>query len=140
MRQVIDEGGNAVRGLRGPQSGWLDLEHAFSRIQQELVTGHQSCDKVNFRVIVEGLQRPLHPVLRDEVYRIGRQALINTFRHARARSIEIELKYSAKHFCILVRDDGCGIDPNVLQSGRDRHWGSQECASARIESAPACTS
>jgi DNA-binding NarL/FixJ family response regulator len=24
---------------------------------------------------------------------------------------------------MLVRDDGCGIDPAVLQAGRDGHWG-----------------
>jgi len=122
MRQVIDEGRNAVRGLRSSQTGSLDLEHAFSRIQQELSTEHTG-EEVEYRVIVEGEQRPLHPVLRDEVYRIGREALVNAFRHAHAKTIEMELKYSAKRFCILVRDDGRGIDPGMLQSGRDGHWG-----------------
>jgi signal transduction histidine kinase len=123
MRQVIDEGRNAVQGLRSAQSASLDLEHAFSGIQQELVTGEQASEEVDFRVIVDGEQRPLHPVLRDEVYRIGREALINAFRHAQAKKIEMELRYSPNRLRILVRDDGCGIDPNVLQSGRDGHWG-----------------
>ena len=123
MGQVIEEGRNAVRGLRSSASTSLDLEHAFSQIQQELVTADQTGEEVDFRVIVDGEQRPLHPVLRDEVYRIGREALINAFRHARAKKIEMELKYSAKQLCVLVRDDGCGIDPNVLQTGRDGHWG-----------------
>jgi signal transduction histidine kinase len=123
MRQVIDEGRNAVRGLRATQSTSLDLESAFSRIQQELVSGQHLGEKVDFRVIVDGERRSLHPVLRDEVYRIGREALINAFRHARAKKIEIELKYSSQRLCVLVRDDGCGIDPHVLDSGRDGHWG-----------------
>jgi signal transduction histidine kinase/ligand-binding sensor domain-containing protein len=123
MRQVIDEGRNAVRGLRASQSASLDLEHAFSQIQQELVTGQQVGEDVDFRVIVDGERRPLHPVLRDEVYRIGREALINAFRHARAKKIELELKYSSKGLSVLVRDDGCGIDHSVLQTGRDGHWG-----------------
>jgi signal transduction histidine kinase len=123
MRRVIDEGRNAVRGLRSSQSASLDLEHAFSRIQQELATGEQMGEEVDFRVIVDGEQKPLHPVLRDEVYRIGREALVNAFRHAQARKIEMELKYSSNRLRVLVRDDGCGIDPNVLQSGRDGHWG-----------------
>lgn len=122
MRQVIDEGRNAVRGLRSSQSSSLDLEHAFSRIQQELAQEH-GAEEVEFRVIVDGQQRPLHPVLRDEVYRIGREALVNAFRHARARKIEIELKYSAGSLRVLVRDDGAGIDPDILRSGRDGHWG-----------------
>jgi signal transduction histidine kinase len=119
MRQVIDEGRNAVRGLRSSESSSLGLEQAFSRIQQE--PGFQ--DEVAFRIIVDGDPRPLHPVLRDEVYRIGREALVNAFRHSRATSVEVELEYSTDHFRILVRDNGCGIDTHVLQSGREGHFG-----------------
>jgi signal transduction histidine kinase/ligand-binding sensor domain-containing protein len=119
MRQVIDEGRNAVRGLRTPGADSNDLDRAFARIQQE-----QPHDQsIAFRVIVEGRTRPLHPVIRDEVYRIGREALVNAFRHAGAKSIEVELDYSSTHVRVLVRDDGCGIDPGVLRSGRDGHWG-----------------
>ena len=123
MRQVVDEGRNAVRGLRSTSSASLDLEHAFSHIQQELVTERRAGKEIEFRIIVEGEQRPLHPVLRDEVYRIGREALINAFRHAQAKKIEMELAYSAKRLTVSVRDDGRGIDPSVLQTGRDGHWG-----------------
>jgi signal transduction histidine kinase/ligand-binding sensor domain-containing protein len=123
MRQVVEEGRNAVRGLRSSQSASLDLEYAFSRIQQELVAGEHTGMEVAFRVIVEGEQKPLNPVLRDEVYRIGREALVNAFRHAHAKTIEMELNYSSKRFCVLVRDDGRGIDPGILHSGRDGHWG-----------------
>ena len=123
MRQVIDEGRNAVRGLRSSASGSLDLEEALSRVQQEF-TGHgKAQEAIGFRIIVEGQQAPLHAMLRDDVYRIGREALINAFRHARAKNIEVELKYSPSQLQILVRDDGCGIDPHILKSGRDGHWG-----------------
>ena len=123
MGQVIEEGRNAVRGLRSSRSASLDLEQAFSRIQQEFATGEPPRDDIGFRVIVDGERRPLHPILRDEVYRIGREALMNAFRHAHAKNIEMELRYSSNRFRILVRDDGCGIDPNVLRTGRDGHWG-----------------
>ncbi len=123
MGQVIEEGRNAVRGLRSSRSVSLDLEHAFSRIQQELISETKNSEPIGFRVIVDGLARPLHPVLRDEVYRIGREALINAFRHARAKSIELELMYSASHLRILVRDNGRGINPEVLKSGLDGHYG-----------------
>lgn len=119
MAQVIEEGRNAVQGLRSSQSGSHDLDQAFSRIQQEL--GVQ--EEIDFRVIVQGRPQALHPVLRDEVYRIGREAVVNAFRHAQAKSIEVELEYTTKHFRFLVRDDGCGIDPHVLQQGREGHWG-----------------
>jgi ligand-binding sensor domain-containing protein/signal transduction histidine kinase len=122
MGQVIEEGRNAVRGLRASQSISLDLEHAFSLIQQEIVP-REPGPPPDFRVIVDGEPRPLHPLLRDEVYRIGREALLNAFRHARAHTIEIELKYSSKHLVVLVRDDGSGIDSQTLGSGRDGHYG-----------------
>jgi ligand-binding sensor domain-containing protein/signal transduction histidine kinase len=123
MRQVIDEGRNAVRGLRSSSSGSLDLELALSRVQQELVAHGMAQEAIGFRIIVDGQQAPLHPLLRDDVYRIGREALINAFRHARAKNIEVELKYSPRQLRILVRDDGCGIDPHILEAGRDGHWG-----------------
>lgn len=118
MARVIGEGRSALQGLRSPSADSLDLEHAFSNIQQELDLYRD----VSFRVVVEGKLRPLHPVLRDEVYRIGREALVNAFRHSGASSIEVELEYAARQFRVLV-DNGCGIDPLVLQSGREGHWG-----------------
>jgi signal transduction histidine kinase len=62
-------------------------------------------------------------LLRDDIYKIGREALINAFRHARAKNVELELKYSARQFRVLVRDDGVGIEPQIVKSGRDGHWG-----------------
>jgi signal transduction histidine kinase len=124
MSQVIEEGRNAVRGLRASQSASMDLEDAFSRIPEELKAGElTSASPVDFRVIAEGPRRFLHPVLRDEVYRIGREALINAFRHANAKSIELELNYSSSLLRLRIRDDGCGIDMHTIQTGRDGHWG-----------------
>lgn len=125
MRQVIDEGRNVVRGLRLHESASLDLEQAFSRIQQELGTREQQegANRVGFRVVVEGEPKPLNPMLRDEIYRIGREALINAFCHAQAQQIEMEIQYNSNALRVLVRDDGCGIDPKVLKTGLDGHWG-----------------
>ena len=119
MGQVIEEGRDAVRGLRSTSGIATDLETAFTQAGEEFANdGVKDC-----RVIVEGTPRQLHPIIRDEAYRIGREALANAFHHSRANKIEIELEYSAKQLRVLVRDDGAGIDPEVLHSGRDGHWG-----------------
>lgn len=123
MRQVIDEGRNAVRGLRSSSSSSLNLEQAFSQVKQEFVPDGEGKSQIGYRVIVEGEQRPLHPLLRDDIYRIGREALINAFRHSRARKIEVELRYSPSQLRVVIRDDGCGIEPTILRSGREGHWG-----------------
>jgi signal transduction histidine kinase/ligand-binding sensor domain-containing protein len=119
MRNVIDDGRNTVRDLRSASTNPGDLERAFSRIPEELGIPPAG----DFRVIVEGQSRPLHPAIRDDVYRIGREALVNSFRHARASSIEVELEYGVKEMRLVVRDNGDGIDPQVLRQGRDGHWG-----------------
>jgi signal transduction histidine kinase len=119
MGHVMEEGRNVVRGLRSSNSDSDDLGQAFSRIPQELSIEVQ----IDFRVIVLGSARKLHPLIRGEVYRIGREALVNAFRHSRASCIQIELEYAPKRFRVVVRDDGCGIDPQVLHAGRDGHWG-----------------
>jgi signal transduction histidine kinase len=119
MGQVTEEGRNALRGLRSTAHDSLELGQAFALIRQELSIQ----DQVGFRVTVEGEPRSLHPIIRDEVYRICREAVVNAFRHSQAKSIEVEVEYNADHLRILVRDDGCGISPQVLRSGRDGHWG-----------------
>ena len=119
MSTVTEEGRNTLRGLRTTGSGNQSLETAFSRLRQEFPLD----DKTDFRVIVDSVTRPLRPLIRDEVYRIGREALLNAFMHAQANRIEVEVEYASRHLKVLVRDDGRGIDPQVLHSGREGHWG-----------------
>ncbi|MBS1826610.1 MAG: hypothetical protein JST93_14940 [Acidobacteria bacterium] len=121
MGQVILEGRNTVRGLRSSQDAGQDLEHAFTRVPQEF--GQLASDASAFRVIVEGEPRRLHPMIRDEVYRMGREALLNAFRHSRADKVELEMKYQERSLTLCIRDNGCGIDPQILRSGREGHWG-----------------
>jgi signal transduction histidine kinase len=111
--KVIEEARNTIRGLGSAGSDPLDLERAFDRIRQEFAVQKQ----IDFRVVVEGRPRPLRPILRDEVYGIGREALVNAFRHAGANNIEVEMEYTARRLRILVRDDGCGIGPQAPRSG-----------------------
>ncbi|HTZ96216.1 MAG TPA: sensor histidine kinase [Terriglobales bacterium] len=119
MARVIDEVRQSIRGLRSPKSDTGDLEQAFSRIPQELAMSAQ----VDFRVQVLGSARPLNLEIHDHVYRIGREALINAFRHSKATCVEVELEYGSRRFRLIVRDNGCGINSQLLRSGSDGHWG-----------------
>ncbi len=119
MGRVVDEGRNTLRGLRSSIESAQDLENSFSRVPQEVGMP----EGIDFRVVVEGSCMPLRSLVRDDIYRIGREALVNAFRHARASRIDLQLDYDPSQLRVLVRDDGCGIDTNVLKSGRDGHWG-----------------
>jgi ligand-binding sensor domain-containing protein len=119
MGQVTEEGRGALRGLRVPMNNSANLEVALSRVQDEFALD----GKVRYTVVSQGESRPLQPMIRDEVYRIGREAVTNAFLHAKADNIEVEVEYAGGFFRVLVRDDGCGIDPQVLKAGREGHWG-----------------
>jgi len=119
MKRVIDEGRDAVRGLRSSSDPSFDLSNALSRIPQDFPASAGT----DFQVTVTGDQRPLRPLLRDEVFRIAYEAVVNAFRHANAGVIRVEIEYGSRRLRLLVRDDGRGIDPKITQSGREGHWG-----------------
>lgn len=119
MGQVIEEGRTTLRGLRSSTEGAHNLELSFLRLPEELGVDR----KTAYRVLVEGTPAPLQAIIHDEVYSIGREALVNAFRHSGASNIEVELDYTANWLKVLVRDNGCGIKPEVVRTGRDGHWG-----------------
>jgi signal transduction histidine kinase len=68
--------------------------------------------------------RDLNPHVKDEIYRIAKEALLNAFRHAQAETIEAQLIYGDGDLRVRVRDDGVGLDDTVGDSGmRPGHWG-----------------
>jgi PAS domain S-box-containing protein len=118
-RQGIEEGRKAIRGLRSSDPHISDLVLALSRIQEELDVQPD----IDFRVTVAGRQKPLPPETQHEIYRIGRESLVNAFCHSGAKRVELKLEYSDSELRMRIRDNGCGIDPEVLEKGRDGHWG-----------------
>jgi len=122
--EAILEGRDAVQGLRASALEKNDLAKAISTLGEELAADSNSHPSARFHVSVEGEPRELHPILRDEVYRIAAEALRNAFRHAQARQIEVEIRYDNQEFRLRVRDDGRGFDPAVSASqGREGHYG-----------------
>jgi signal transduction histidine kinase len=122
---AIVEGRDAILDLRSGSVAPSDLAHLLATAGQELSgVAASNGGSPAFCVTVEGSPRDLETVLQDALYRIGREILRNAFRHARAKKIEVEIRYDAQEFRIRFRDDGIGIDPKVLDEGaRPGHWG-----------------
>jgi ligand-binding sensor domain-containing protein/signal transduction histidine kinase len=121
---AITEGRDAVHELRSGALMTIDLAQVMTNFGKELLSSSTSKDIPEFGVRVEGMPRILNPIVRDEVYRIGAEALRNAIRHAKARRIEVEIRYDEQHLRLRIRDDGKGIDRTVID--RDRapgHWG-----------------
>src|SRR5262249_30519813 len=112
---------NAILRLRSSSGESFDLEHALSEVIQEFGFRQQ----IGFRVVVAGRPRTLRSDVHEHVYLIGREALINAFRHADAKNIEVELEYAPRRLRVAIRDDGRGIDKRLLQSELYKHWGFQ---------------
>jgi signal transduction histidine kinase/ligand-binding sensor domain-containing protein len=122
--QAVTEGRDAVQELRSSTVETNDLAMAISALREELQADGTIADSTLFRMAVEGTPRNLHPILWDEVYRIAGETLRNAFRHARARQVEVEIHYDARQFRLRVRDDGKGIDPEILgKHPRPGHFG-----------------
>jgi signal transduction histidine kinase len=116
-RQAVIEGRDAVQGLRSSTVVTNDLARAISMLGEELAAGHSGRNRPEFRVQVEGTSRDLAPLVRDEVHRIASEAVRNAFRHAEAERIEVDIHYDKRRLRLRVRDDGKGIDPQVLVEG-----------------------
>jgi signal transduction histidine kinase len=122
--QAITEGRDTVQGLRVSVAEKDDLAEAIRTFGEELASSASNQPPVAFEVMVEGRRKRKRPFLRDEVYRIAMEALRNAFHHARADKIEVELQYGDTAFTLRVRDNGRGIDRDVLSSGGHKgHFG-----------------
>jgi signal transduction histidine kinase len=123
--EAIAEGRDTIQGLRVSPALESNLEHLLTAAGKELARSSSAeGEPPAFRVTVEGAWQPLSPLLQDEVYRIAREILRNAFHHAHASRIEAEIAYDRQFYRLRIRDNGKGIDRNVLEQGaRQGHWG-----------------
>ena len=120
--EAITEGRDAVQGLRASATETNDLADSIRALGEELASENGSEVVAAHRSA--GHAAALHPIVRDEVFRIAGEAMRNAFRHAGAKQIEVELRYDERQLRVRVRDDGKGIDPEVLRAeGREGQFG-----------------
>jgi signal transduction histidine kinase len=117
--RTLEQGRCAVEGLRSPRKHAGSLGKALAGVPDDLCLP----PSVGFRVMVHGEERELSGAPFEDVYRIGREAILNAYRHSRAKLIEAEIDYRTDELRIAVRDNGCGIDAEELHRRQSRHWG-----------------
>ena len=118
LAQATEEGRAALISLRASTTEKNDLAQAFRRAIDEC--GRESNIEILF--FVNGNFKEIHPVVRDEVYRIGYEAIRNSCAHSGADRLEITLEY-AHDLTLSVSDNGVGIDPEVADKGKAGHFG-----------------
>jgi signal transduction histidine kinase len=130
---AITEGRDAVQALRQGGNRSEDLVQTLTSLGQQLGADHaaaeqaateQAATPVAFRVLVEGKRQEIRAPLHDDLCRIASEAIRNAFRHARGNRIEVDLRYGRRTLRLRIRDDGVGMDPELLTPiGRAGHWG-----------------
>jgi ligand-binding sensor domain-containing protein len=120
LGRATQEGRAALNSLRTATTQTNDLAEALRRVAED--NAIPSAMSVTFSVF--GDARETHPIVRDEIYRIGYEAIRNASTHSGAGRLEVELKYD-NDLVLLVSDNGTGIDPAVADTGKDGHFGLQ---------------
>ena len=119
VRQAIDEGCAAIRGVHQASPAGSSLEHAFSNLLSETTTERD----LRLRIFVCGKPWTLDSAIQDQLFLIGREAVINALRHSQATKIDVDIQYKHDLLRLFVRDNGCGINPETVQRECDSHWG-----------------
>jgi signal transduction histidine kinase len=120
LGRATEEGREALNSLRTSTTEKNDLAEAFRRAIKECRVGNSM--ETSFSVV--GDTREMHPIVRDEVYRIGYEAIRNACAHSQANKLQVTLTYGDE-LGVRVSDNGVGIDPLVADRGKDGHFGLQ---------------
>ena len=114
--QLMVEGREHIMDLRS-ESIPEELEQALQQYGSILLSER-------FSLSLKGKPRYLCAPVRNEIYAIAREALLNAARHSKAGRITLELAYRREHFTLRVADNGQGLPAAIAEAGqREGHWG-----------------
>src|SRR6185503_13314218 len=118
LGQATQEGRAALNSLRTSETN--DLASGLRLATKECVID----SSMAVRFSATGGPREMHPIARDEIYRIGYEAIRNACEHSSASELEVALTY-AQDLTLRVSDNGSGIEAAVLTEGKQGHFGLQ---------------
>ena len=120
LGRATEEGRAALSSLRTSSTEKNDLAAAFQRAIDECRIN----SSVEASFTLAGDVSEMHPIVRDEVYRIGYEAIRNACVHSQATNLRVDLAY-ADDLTLRVRDNGVGINPAIVDEGKEGHFGLQ---------------
>lgn len=118
IRRAIAESLDTLRGFCAARVSEGRLERVLADVIRELPPPTSV-----FQAIATGKSRALKPEIHEQVCHIGQEALVNAIRHSQATLIEVEVEYRHRNLRLVIRDNGCGIDPEAFRASGNSHGG-----------------
>jgi signal transduction histidine kinase len=106
----LAEGRRSIWALSKESFGNEDPAVALGFLARRLFEGVP----IELRLRTEKSVRKLAPEVRLELLRIGKEAMANVLRHARATVVRVELAYSEGHVRLAILDNGRGFTASPL--------------------------
>lgn len=106
----------ALKALRATPLENLGLSGAIG----ELSTSAAATAQLQLTLTLPPTLPILAPDIEQAVYRIAQEAITNVTQHANARQLLIELSYTDQLLVLIVQDNGCGFDAQLVPAG---HFG-----------------
>lgn len=123
---ALNESRSAIQNIRSSTLLASNFPQALNEVMSEMA---EECSRKGPQrpvcsVVIEGCPRQLNPWVDAELLRIARESLRNSFQHSRATRIETEVTFGESNLRVRFRDNGVGIDPDIIRTGsRGGHWG-----------------
>jgi signal transduction histidine kinase len=117
IREGLTETRRALQELRAKPLEDLGLGLAV----QTLAESYASRSDFQLELDIDHNLRNYPPEVQQSVYRIAQEALANVADHAQAQTAQVILKEERDQLKLIVRDDGCGFDPDGSEN--QNHYG-----------------
>lgn len=119
MKQVIDEIRSLTFELSPPILYEVGLEAALEWLVNRMRVQHQ----LKCTLTTQGTDAPLKQELDVIVFQAARELLVNVVKHARARTVSLELTKEKSFVRLIVRDDGVGFDVSETMRSPEKTMG-----------------
>ena len=118
LGNAMEEGRTALRSLRTP----VIEQQSLKNLLQDALDDCAMSGKITTDMKIVGEPASMSVCVREEVYRIGYEAINNACLHAKCTQLVVVLIYG-EAFELQVKDDGTGIDSEFINEGRVGHYG-----------------
>ena len=118
VKRGLEDARNAIWELRSQSVENRDLASQLAKMADRVTAGTE----IRTEIRVNGAYRPLQQRVEGELIRIAQEAVTNAVRHADAKRVEIQLKFSAAGVALTVEDNGRGF-AGEPPSAQDGHFG-----------------